>query len=849
MNKSLKKILPQVIIILFFVVFSYAYFYPILEGKVLSQMDFDHAIGTAQEVIKYQENNHRDVAWTNSLFGGMPTYHITGVLHSSIFSFFFRVITVLPYGTVSTLFLYLLGFYILLLTFKVDKWLSAVGAIAFALSSYNIIIIVAGHITKAYAIGFMPIVVAGFVLLYDKKYWLGTILSLLGLGMEIAMSHIQIVYYTAMAVGLFVLIRFIQTIKEKTLPDFFKASGFVLGIVLLVGLTSISSLWRSQEMGKYSIRGKSELTQNKNGQSQSTQSGLDKDYALAWSYGIDESFTLLIPNVKGGATGVLGYNEAALDKVNRQYQEYVAQQNHYWGDQPFTSGPVYLGAIIFFLFILGIFIVKDKIKWWILAATVLALMLSWGKNFLLLTDPFFYYFPYYNKFRTVSMILVIVSLTVPLMSFLTLKEIMNDREKFGKNLKPVWISLGITVLLLIIPSFFNFMSVQEVSSFDNLLKSNPQQASQINSVFDELQIARKSIYKSDALRSFAYVAIGALLLLAFVKIKGFKKYMFIGALGLFILIDLGTVSRRYLPAKNDPKKGVVLWKNKSRAKDNFLPKPVDQIIMKDTDKYYRVLNLTTSTFNDAYTSYFHKSIGGYHGAKLRRYQDVIDNYLGYNMQLIINSLQDTTGDIGTALKQSSVLNMLNTKYIIYNPQQFPIVNQNAYGNAWFVDNYKLVNTAQEELDMLATQNLKRTAIINKEKFDVSKLPELSYANDTTKYIKLTKYEPDRLEFEVNASKESFVVFSDIFYPVGWNAYVGDQKTDIYQVNYLLRGIVVPAGKNKILFEFKPAAVYVSKKIAFGGGFLVVLTLLFSGFMLYKNKKNTTEEAEIKKESK
>lgn len=824
MKEQGKKVLTQALIVVFFIILSFTYFYPIIEGKVLSQMDLEHSSAVSVEAKTYQEAENRSITWTNSLFGGMPTYQIGGQYKQNIFSPILRLInhTILPYANVSSFFLYLLGFYILLLSFKIDKWLSAVGAIAFALSSYNIIIIVAGHVTKTYAIGLMPIVIAGFIMIYDKKYWLGAITTLLGFGMQLATSHIQIIYYTALAVGLFVIFKFFWLLKEKNLKQFYKATGFAFAVVFIAILPNIPTMWQAYEISKYSIRGKSELSANQDNKG----SGLDKDYAFAWSYGVDESLTLLIPNVKGGGTGYISENEKALANVDSQYKEMVGQQNQYWGNQPFTSGPVYLGAIIIFLFILGMFIVKNKIKWWIFAATVLALVLSWGKNFGLVSNIFFDYFPFFNKFRTVSMTLVIVSVTIPMLSFLAVKEVLEDKEFLKKNMKFFWYSLGITGFLLIIPLFFNLTSHQEVEYFNSYIKQNPQGAQQINTFVAELETARKSILVADTFRSLIFILLGAGLLLAFSRIKGLKKYTVIAVLGLLILADMWTVDRRYL-APDD-------FQNKSKAKEAITPTPVDQFILKDTDPYFRVLNLTTSTFNDAFTSRFHKSIGGYHGAKMRRYQDVIDNYIGTYLQAIIGSLQDTMGNVDNVLQQVQVLNMLNMKYVIVNPNQNPLYNVHAFGNAWFVDNYKFVESADEEIATLGTENLKRTAIINKNKFDISNLPELLYSNDSSKYVNLIKYEPDKLEFEVNSSKDGFVVFSDIYYPVGWNAYIDDKPVSIYQVNYILRGLVMPAGKHIVKFEFKPAAVFVANKIAFAGSILVILILLGSFYMLYKN---------------
>ena len=841
MDTRIKKILSQVAIILFFVIISFAYFYPTIQGKVLRQMDLEHAVATGNEANTAKLAENRNITWTNSLFGGMPTYQISGIKKKNIFSTILRTInhTLLPYGTVSSFFVYLLGFYILLLSFKTNKWLSALGAIAYALSSYNIIIIAAGHITKTYAIGLMPIAIAGTIMLYDKKYWLGIITFLLGFGLQITTNHIQIVYYTILIIGVYAIFRFIWDLKEKKLAQFFKSSAIALGLALLIILPSLPNLWQAWEISKYSIRGKSELSANKN-----QGSGLDKDYALAWSYGPAESFTLFIPNFKGGATGYIGENDVAMDVVTNQYKDYIKQQNQYWGNQPFTSGPVYFGAIIFFLAVLAMFIVKDKIKWWLLAVTVLSLILSWGKHAGFVTDIFFDYFPFYNKFRTVSMILTIAGFSVPMLAFLGLRDIIEDKQKLKKNLKFLWISLGLTAgtafIFWLIPNIFNFLSGEEQKYFAELIRQAPDQKTQINAFLEQLKNARISIFKADAIRSVLYIIVGAGSLFLFTTMKNFKKLTFIAILGVFILLDMWTVDRRYL-------KGDDFVKN-SKAKAIFTKTFADTFVLKDKDPYYRVLNLTRSPFNDALTSYYHKSIGGYHGAKLRRYQDVIEKYLAPYSQAIVQGLQDSTINIYDYLGQMSVLNMLNTKYIIHNSNVLPIINAKSYGNAWFVDNFKIVNSADEEINALGTENLERTAIINAKKSDIKKLPEQNLSEDLNRSITLSVYKPDQLVFEINSTKGGFIVFSDIYYPVGWHATIDGKETNIFQTNYILRGIVVPAGKHIVKFEFKPNAVFLANNIAFVGSIFVILLLLFSGYMIYKNNSVSKEATKkIKKQ--
>jgi len=842
MNKNLKEVLTQAIIIVFFIGVSFLYFSPIIQGKVIQQMDYDHAKGVGNETISFTKANDRDVAWTNSLFGGMPSYQVGGISNNNIYDPIRRFFTqFLPYATVSTFFMYLLGFYILLQTFKVNKWASIIGALAFALSSYNIIIIAAGHVTKTYAIAFMPIVIAGFIQIYEKKYWLGVVLTLLGLGLQISTSHIQIIYYTGLLIGLYVVYKFIINLLDKKMKDFAISSAIALVVATLTILPNTGTLWRAYEMGKYSIRGESEITLN---QDDNQGRGLDKDYALAWSYGIPESFSLLIPNINGGGNGQIADNEVAVNNISGQYADFVKQLDTYWGDQPFTSGPVYVGAIIMFLFVLGMFIVDDKIKWWLLAATVLSIMLSWGKNFGLLTDLFFYNFPFYNKFRTVSMILVVASVTIPLMALLTLKEILKDKNIIKTNLKYFGIAFGLTgglaLIFWLMPNIFSFSGQSEAQIISYLQAQNASQDI-INEIIGTWENAKIAIFKADAIRSFAFILIAAALLFFYSTNNKLTKITFIFILGAIIFADMWTVDRRYL--NNDD------FMTKSKAKTNFIATSADNFIVKDNDPYYRVLNLSTSTFNDAFTSYFHKSIGGYHGAKLRRYQDIVDFYIQNEMQYLINSFQDTSINEYDALAQLQVLNMLNTKYVIYNPNAAPLINIHSFGNAWFVDNYKFVENANDEILAIETVNLKRTAIINKNKFNTTDLPEIGISNDTTRTITLTKYEPDNLEFIISSTKGGFVVFSDIYYPEGWIATIDDADSEIYQTNYILRGMYIPAGQHTVKFDFRPAAVYTAKKIELVGSIIIAILLATGLFFLvkqYLNKPILEEESDIKK---
>ncbi len=826
-----KEALQHTLIIIAFAIFSIIYFYPQLSGKVLPQMDYITAEGVSHETKIYHEQEHRDIPWTNALFGGMPTYHMGhSISKPSIFRYilFFLNHTFLKYGTTSGLFLYMLGFYILLLTFKINKWISSIGAAAFGLSSYNIIIIAAGHITKVYAIAFMPVVLAGFIMIYKRKYWLGSLTALLGLGLQMTTSHLQIVYYTALTVGIYAIFVFFWRLKENKIKDFGIATGIALIITILVVLPNIMTLWMNMEAAKYSIRGKGELSsQNDKG------NGLDKEYALAWSYGIGETFSLLIPNIKGGASAPLGNYPVAMNKVSPQYKDIISQQGAYFGNQPFTSGPVYFGAIIMFLAVLGMFVVKDRIKWFLFTATIVSIILSWGKNFGFVTDFLFNYLPLYNKFRTVSMALVIGSVTVPLLAMLAVNEIIENPQNLKANMDYLWIALGLTagiaLLFWLIPGFFNFYSKQEQSYFQELLKQSPQQNAQIQAVITQLGDARKALFRSDAIRSFAYILLSAGVLLFYLLSKKKDKNMTIALLGILIILDMFVIDRRYISGKD--------FIPKSQAQATFRPTGADQIILKDKDPYFRVLNIAVNTFNDATTSYYHKSIGGYHAAKLHIYQDVIEHYLSPYVQALQHGLQDSTFNLQAFIQSMPLLNALNTKYIIYNPNVFPIVNQYAYGNAWFVDNYLTVNSADEEIKKIGETNLQRTAVLNKQHVDVSKLPDIQMAGtDTLRNIKLTVYKPDILTFEVNSQKGGFIVFSDIYYPKGWIATIDDKPTEIYRVDYILRGLAVPPGQHIIKFSFRPKCVYLGKKLTLAGSIIVGLVLLFLLFKIYQELK-------------
>jgi hypothetical protein len=827
MLEMMKKAWPYVAAVVLFIVLSFAYFSPVLEGEHLPQMDETHAQGMAKELVDHEAKTGEKAMWTNSMFGGMPAYQIKGDNSGNMFSYLNRAFRLgLPFHTVAIVFLYLMGFYVLLLSMRVDKWLSLVGAIAFAFGSYNLIIIIAGHITKAYAIALMAPVLAAILFAYNRNKYLGALFTAIALGMEIAYNHVQITYYLAMLVLVLIITRFIVAYKDKAVAAFVKTTAWLGVAVVLAILPNISNLWTTSEYGKFSIRGKSELSATPG---QKEHSGLDKDYALAWSYGKKETLTLLIPNVVGGASESLANSDVAMEQIDPQFKEFVAQSgfSQYWGGRPFTSGPVYAGAIVCFLFFLGAFLYKGKERWWLIAGTLLSLFLAWGKNFPMFTDLMFYYFPLYNKFRTVEMALVIASLTIPVLGFLGLREIYERPEIIRQNSKwfllAVVLTGGLSLLLYVMPSaFFNFMSPDELSGLLQQKQEAPQMAAAIDQFISNLRAARTALLKADAIRSFFLIILASGSIWLYSTNKLGKHYLTAG-LALLIIIDLWTIDKRYLNEDHF---------TSSVQTAEFTQSPADKEILKDTDPYYRVFTVYRNPFTEVNTSYYHKSIGGYHGAKLRRYQDLIDRYLQRDLMTLNSTLQKgNVNEVMAAIENMQIVNMLNTKYIIFNPNTAPIHNPFAMGNAWFVSGVKTVATADEEIETLAQTNLRTTAVLNK-KYDAA-VTGLSTDSVIGKIV-LEEYRPDYLKFSANTNRQQLAVFSDIYYPAGWNAYVDGQQVEILQANYVLRALVVPQGTHTIEFRFEPQSFNTGKTIAYAGS--VLLVLLFGAYLFIRRKK-------------
>ena len=818
---NLKKLLshwPHLAIIVGFVVLSAAYFFPVVEGMHLPQMDNTHAIGAAQELKQYEQATGEKAQWTDSMFGGMPAYQIKGDASCNVFHTINAWLRLgLPYTTIAILFLYMVGFYVLLISLKMNKWIAVAGAVAFAFGSYNLIIIMAGHITKAYAIALMPAVIAGVMLTFSGKRIVGAIFTMVALGLQLAYNHVQITYYLALALIPLVVAQLVFAIKDKNLPEFGKSIGALAIAVVLAILPGLTNLWTTYEYGKYSIRGASELTSN-NASGEKRDTGIDKDYAFSWSYGVHETPTLFIPNVVGGASELIGYDNKAVQKLDSQLRPVVAEQvSAYWGGRSFTSGPVYIGAVVFFLFFLGCFYYNGREKWWLIAATIFSIFLAWGKNFALFNDFMFYYFPFYNKFRTVEMALVIATVTMPLLGMLGLKEIWDNPERIryetGKFFAAIGLTAGVSLLIAAVPTlFYDFLTPDEQSQFATMTQQNPIYIALQQGIVD----ARMYLTRSDAMRSAVFILLASSALWFFSTRHLSDKIAFATIITL-ILIDLWQIDKRYLSEKNF---------ERSSVRTSFVLSDADKFIQADKEPH-RVMALYTNPFNEVYTSYFHQSVGGYHGAKLRRYQDVIDRYLGAEYQAVAGALQsqDIEG-IEKTLSTATALNMLNTKYLIYNPKQKPIFNPYALGAAWRVSEVVVADTPDDAIRLIGETDLANVAVI--ENAQATSHP------DSLASIVRTSYAPDALEYKSKSQTDCVVVFSEIFYDKGWKAFIDGEETEILHADYILRALQVPAGEHSIRFEFRPQSYVVGNIISAIASVVVVLLLI--GAIVLKCKK-------------
>lgn len=820
-----KRFIPDVVAIIAFVIISVAYFMPATsEGRILSQHDSVAGIGAGQEASEFHERTGERTRWTNGLFGGMPTYQIAPSYDSTdAFSHIMNLYHLYLPTYVWYVFALLLGFYILLRAFNFKVWMAALGAIVWAFSSYFFIIIAAGHIWKVMALAYIPPTIAGMVLCYKGKYLSGCAVTALFVAMQVKANHVQMSYYFLFCMALMALGYFFIALKEKQLMNFMKSTA-VLAIAGIIGIcVNLSNLYHTWEYSKETMRGKSELVKAES--SNQTSSGLDRDYITQWSYGIDETWSLLVPNVKGGASNrgssflPLSMDETAMKHANPDFFPIYQQFPQYWGDQPGTSGPVYAGALIMALFLLGAIIVKGPLKWSLLAATFLSFLFSWGRNFMPFTDFCIDFIPMYAKFRAVSSALVVAEFTIPLLAMLGLKELCSEDgfKKYGKELFISFgLTAGMTLIFALAPGLFfdRFLSLSELDAIKNGIDESMQVA-----LISNITEMRQAVFAADAWRSFFIIALGFAVLVLYGMNK-LKQPVFAGALIVICLADMWIVNKRYL---NDD-----MFVPESSQSDTFTQTETDKFILKDKALDFRVLNYTASTFNENNTSYWHKSIGGYHAAKLRRYQELIEAHISNEMNAYYKALYEVQGDLSSVSDSvAPVINMLNTKYLILPGQDnstIPLENPNAYGNAWFVDKLQYVQNANEELEGLGKVSPRHVALVD-EKFKQALGDPSTVSADSTAHVTLLSYEPNELNYEVNSSKGGVVVFSEIYYP-GWTAKMDGQDIPIGRADYVLRAVQVPAGKHHIEMVFKPSSITTTETIAWIS--LVLLMLLLAG---------------------
>lgn len=827
----LKQWLPDVLVVILFAVLSYAYFYPaVSEDRILYRHDASAGRGAGQEQTEYLEKTGERTRWTNSLFGGMPTYQLAPSYDSQDtligISWLYRL--GLP-EFVWYVFVYLLGFYILLRAFDFRQHLAALGSIIWAFSSYFFIIIAAGHIWKVYALAYLPPMIAGIVLAYRGKYLWGLVVTALFAALEIYANHVQMTYYYLFIILFMVIAYLVDAIRNKKLAHFWKATAVCAAGALIGICLNLSNLYHTWQYSKESMRGKSELV--KANTENQTSSGLDRDYITQWSYGIDETWTLLIPNAKGGAHQIkLGEDADAMAKVDPQFQQIVAQWYQYWGEQPFTAGPVYVGAFVMMLFILGCFIVKGPMKWALLAATILSIMLSWGKHFMPLTNFFIDFVPMYAKFRTVSSILVIAEFTIPLLAIMALKRLVDEPELIKTRRTSIYmivsfvLTAGLAWIFRLMPTaFFDFISTADTAQLSQYV---PQEY--LAPILDSISKARIEVFKSDCMRSAWIIVIGTVLLFLYKANKLKAPYM-VGAILVLCLVDMWQINKRYLYDE--------MFVDKTVREQPIKMSAAEEQILKDKSLDYRVLNLASNTFNENETSFYLKSIGGYHAAKLRRYQEMIDAYISKEMSGVFSGLTSAQGDITKVNGDSiwPVLNMLNTKYFILplqSGQTVPVQNPYTYGNAWFVDKVNYVDNANQEIDMVGKLNLRHEAVADK-KF-AEQLGE-SVKQDSTSIVTITSYEPNKLVYDVHSDKGGVVVFSEIYYP-GWTATVDGEEVELGRVNYILRALNIKPGNHKVELSFFPKSVDITETVAYVAYGILLLVVLFLIFMEWKKRK-------------
>ena len=825
---TFKKCLPDLLAVLLFAVLAFAYFFPAdTEGRILYRHDSSAGRGLGQEQVDYRKRTGEMTRWTNSAFCGMPTYQIAPSYDSSdVIKAAEKAYHLWLPENVWYVFAYMLGFYILLRAFDFRQSLAALGSIIWAFSSYFFIIIAAGHIWKVMALAYLPPMIAGIVLAYRGRYLWGLLVTSLFCALEINANHVQMTYYYLFIIIFMVIAYAVEAVRSKEYKHFAKATA-VCAMGALIGLSiNISNLYHTWEYSKESMRGKSELT--KADSANQTDSGLERDYITQWSYGVGETWTLLVPNTKGGASVPMARNKTAMKHADPNYSYIYQQIGQYWGEQPGTSGPVYVGAFVLMLFVLGLFIVKGPLKWALLSATVLSVLLSWGHNFMPFTDFFIDYVPMYSKFRTVASILVIAEFTIPLLAMLALKRIVDEPELLTAKIKYLYLSFaltgGVALLFALMPSIFfsNYVSSSELSA----LSQFPQE--QLQPLLANLTEMRKAMFTADCWRSFAIIVAGTLLLLLY-KAKRLKSQYMIAGIVVLCLADMWQVNKRYL---NDE-----MFVERSVRETPVTANAAVTQVMNDKSLYYRVLNLASNTFNENETSYHLKSVGGYHPAKLRRYQEMVERYISPEMQALFGAVADAQGDMTKVDGDSifPVLSMVNTKYFIFplqSGQAAPLLNPYAFGNGWFVDRVEYVDDANREIAAVGDIDLRRVAVAD------TKFKEAigeSVAQDSTGTGTLTSYDANRLTYDISSSRGGVVVFSDIYYP-GWTATVDGVEVPVGRVNYILRAINVKPGAHKVELSFFPKTVDTTETIAYAGYVLLVIIVVLLVLMEYRKRR-------------
>ena len=820
--------MPDVLVVILFVGISFVYFFPAdIEGRVLYRHDSSATRGAGQEAHEYNERTGKVTRWTNALFGGMPTYQTapsyesTNILSKAIDAYHLW----LP-ENVWYVFVYLLGFYILLRAFDFRWYLAMLGSVIWAFSSYFFIIIAAGHIWKVMALAYLPPLIAGIVLAYRGKYLWGLVVTAIFTAFEVKANHVQMTYYYLFIILAMVIAYWIEGLIQKNYRHLLKASAVCVAGALIGVCLNLSNLYHTWSYSKETMRGASELVK-KNAQNQ-TSSGLDRDYITQWSYGIDETWTLLVPNAKGGASVPLSQNKTAMKHADSYYVSIYQQLGQYWGNQPMTMGPVYVGAFVLLLFVLGLFILKGPMKWALLAVTILSILLSWGRNFMPFTDFFLDYVPMYAKFRTVASILVIAEFTIPLLAMLALKKIVDDPELLKKKAKWLYVSFaltgGVALLFALMPKLFfpDFISFSEMQAMSQI------PADQLAPLLQNLTEMRVAVFTADCWRSFWIIVVGTACLLLY-RYQKLRSEWMTAALVVLCLFDMWQVNKRYL---NDE-----MFVPASVREQPINKTPAIDHILQDKSLDFRVLNLATSTFNENETSFYLKSIGGYHAAKLRRYQELADAYIQREMNGVMQAISQAAGDM-TLVKGDSiypVLNMLNTKYFILplqGGQSVPLENPYTYGNAWLVDKIHYVANANEELDALGRLNLRNEAVAD-QKFKEA-LGE-SVDQDSVSIVRIKAYEPNQLTYEVESDKGGIVVFSEIYYP-GWTATVDGVEQELGRVNYVLRALQVKPGKHEVVLSFFPKSIDRTETVAYVTYAILILLILLLGWAEYRRRR-------------